>query len=317
MKASAVAVLAHNLGIEAELRRASTVLNEAGVAHVVLKGVPQLRRLGLPLDARAVVDNDLLVRRGCLDRALAALEGAGWARFTQGPSPRQVREGFELLLIGQSAVGGQSFIDLHWGLFPPLLYPANEESLWSHVSFEDSEDRLLGVPDAPLTIVHSAAHYAQHGFGEQRILPVLARAWNLWGSEETVDLARQFGLHHALDYGLRVCGAKGLLERPMPSIHSRRAGRLHRFAPLGRPEYLAGQVDYVGAGTSTLLAGPRRALVSAFALTFPPLNVLAAVYGRPPGAMLYGTYLTRPFRPLRRAIRRLGRPWKLRHRSCP
>lgn len=56
-------VLAHNLALEAELRRTVGALARESIHVIVLKGVPLVRRPYGRLDARPITDNDLLVRR--------------------------------------------------------------------------------------------------------------------------------------------------------------------------------------------------------------------------------------------------------------
>src|SRR5688572_18777940 len=70
--------LLHNMLLEAELVRIAREFREASVDFVVLKGVPLTRRLHERLDARTMVDNDILVHRRDTARAVQCLLGLGY-----------------------------------------------------------------------------------------------------------------------------------------------------------------------------------------------------------------------------------------------
>lgn len=291
-------VTAHNLAMEAELARASQALQDAGVDHVVLKGVTLMRRLGVPISSRRVSDNDFLVRGSDAGRAVAALTTAGWEPTLPAPRGRRRREEKELCLVARRPGVGPSLIDLHWHAVHPLLYALDEGTVWAHTELVDAPGGgTYRVLDGTLTTVALAAHWAQHGMVTNWTLERLAQAWNVWGGPAVLVLARESGLAATLAYGLGVAQRRGLLDRPPPAEPTR-ARLLARWAPHG----LSG-TRHSEYGTDLLtaaLARPVRAAAWSLARAFPPIESLAAIYRRPASAWLYLTYLTRPLRPFRR-----------------
>ncbi|HVA44189.1 MAG TPA: nucleotidyltransferase family protein [Acidimicrobiales bacterium] len=296
---SQAGVVAHNLAIEAELARASQALQDAGVDHVVLKGVTLMRRLGVPISTRRVADNDLLVRGGDVGRAVAALARAGWEPTLPAPRGRRQREEKELCLVARRAGVGLSLVDLHWHAADPLLYGLDEGTVWAHTELVEAPGGgTYRVLDGTLATVALAAHWAQHGMGTDWTLERLAQAWNLWGGPRVLVLARESGLGATLAYGLGVARSRGLLDRPPPPPGPARARLLARWAPQGLSR--TRHSEYGNALLAAALAGPTRATGWSMARAFPPMESLAAIYRRPTSAWLYLTYLTRPLRPLRR-----------------
>lgn len=104
-------VLVQRVAVEAALDRASEVLTASGLAAVVLKGGWLLDDVYGEEDYRVTTDVDLLVRPADYERALAALEDAGWALCTA--SPRQAVLQHPTLPLP---------IDLHRALFPPATF---------------------------------------------------------------------------------------------------------------------------------------------------------------------------------------------------
>ena len=76
---NAYSTAARNLLLADELDRLVRALHQGGVDVVVLKGVPLTQRLFGRLDARPMLDNDLLVRRTDAQQARDVLTGMGYA----------------------------------------------------------------------------------------------------------------------------------------------------------------------------------------------------------------------------------------------
>lgn len=100
--------VARGLQQEAMLRRASAVLNEAGVRHAFYKAA-HLRRLIYPVRAHRPADDvDVLIDAAKLQAARAALLGAGFERFAK---PHPTHE--------ESYRWREGGVDLHWRPFRP------------------------------------------------------------------------------------------------------------------------------------------------------------------------------------------------------
>jgi len=282
-------------------------LDGAAVSFLVLKGLPLARRLGARLDERVIVDNDVLVRRRDVERAADVIESIGY-RPVGGRSLRaHLRNDFQLAYERETAAGARAILDLHWAAFTPALYPVDEELVWAHTEMYEHRDQQYRVFDRPLTLVHLAAHYAQHRFTEPRIVRQLATAWNQWQADidvrDLAELAHHTGQTHALAYAFLVADTNGLLESPPPPPTSSVAPRLHRRFPTGRDDAPPADRDYVGAMAAMQLAPPSRWPRYVASLAFPPVETLAAITGRPAGPALYVEYAVRPVRPLWRMLR--------------
>lgn len=312
---------AHNLLLEVELERISTALRSRGIPVAVLKGVPLAHRLYGRLDARRIVDNDLLVHRHHVARAVAVLRGLGYR--DRGPRlADQLRTDFQHPLVRATAGGGLVRAEVHWHPFDLGLHPLPEDRVWAHmeeVALPGWNGAALTVPDAPLTVVLLAAHYAQDGFARRQTLHDLARAWDLVGRRgdhrrQVAHLAHAARLGPTLDYALGVAQRLGLLATPVPAPGSRRARILLRVAPRGRRVRVEPSADHPGQAQRLLLTSPLPALRLVRDRAFPPRATLAALRGRSRVRWSALHYALRPLRPLwryplarwRAARRRVG-----------
>src|SRR5260221_310233 len=214
MRASAPIVV-RNLLLEEELSRILDAFERASIDLVVLKGIPLALRLFGAIDARAMVDNDLLVRRRDAARALGVLQGLGYASVDCRTLESQLDVDYQFRMV-RPLPGGTVHAELHWNAFLPDLYDVPEADLWIATEIFELGARRLKVFDRLMTVVHLAAHFAQSDLAIQSILNDLARAWNLWyadgACEPVLELARRAGLIHVPGFSLSAAGDLGLLE---------------------------------------------------------------------------------------------------------
>jgi hypothetical protein len=300
---------ARNLLLEAELLSIVSAFAGRRIPAIVLKGIPLTRRLFDRLDGREVADNDVMVRKADCAHAVGALTELGYESIDCRTIERQVDVDFQFRMVRR--LGAESVLaELHWNAFPQDLYPVAEDLLWSRTERFALRGREVLVFDRPLTILHLAAHFAQHCFAEPKILRDLAWAWNRWGhdtdSAELVALARRTRLIHALDYALRSAAALGMLDSAPPQVCSLRASALLRLLPPQRLNRPLEQVPYSRMVLALLLAPVGRIPLWGWKLLFPSLENLAVIHDRPVSRHLYLRYLTRPFRPVARLSRMLG-----------
>ena len=315
MKVPSHAVV-RNLLLEDELGRIVDAFERASIELVVLKGIPLAMRLFGAIDSRAMVDNDLLVRRGDAHRALEALRELGYESIDCRTLESQLDVDYQYRMARKLPASGSVLAELHWNAFVEDLYPVSEAMLWEHSEPFELGARRLRVFDRPMTVVHLAAHFAQSDFAIRSILDDLARAWNLWyasaaETESVVALARRTGLVHVLDFALMAAADLGLLDGEPPNIGSRRARRLRRLLPANRLATPRPEHDYARKLAMAVLAEPARLPRWLLRGMFPPLENLAAISGRPPSRALYVSYLTRPLRFAARAIGQVS--WNARH----
>lgn len=300
------AAIALNLVLEAELPTLVGYLESRGIDVVVLKGVPLALRLFGSIAARTMIDNDLLVRRADAIRAVQLLSATGYESIDCRRVENQLSVDYQYRLVRKLPGGGRLCAELHWSPFSQLLYPVPEEVFWEHTEAFRWNGRSVRVFDRPLTLVHLAAHFAQSDFAIPQILRDVAAAWNLWYAHSTaddaLDLARQTGLIHALDFALRSARDLGFLNTPPPPIGSARASRLRRFLPADRLWTPRPVPDYERWLLALLLVDPRRVPRWLRYAMFPPLENLAAIEGVAVSPGLRCRHLIRPFRALVRAI---------------
>jgi hypothetical protein len=300
--------LARSLLLEAELIRILGALDARGIPAIVLKGIPLTLRLHGRIDARDSFDNDVLVRRHDAREACFAMARAGYKSIDSRTIGRQLDVDFQYRMARPLRSAGRVSAELHWSAFPTDLYPIDEKILWVHSESFDIGRRSIRVFDRPLTVLHLAAHFAQHLFAVRSILDDVAVSWNRWGAtidrDELLALARAAGLTAVLDFALCAAADLGILTTPTPGMRSRSAERLRRLLPTKRLFTPRPDVDHARMLLALLLANPKRIPRWARNLLFPPLENMSVIVGRPISPALYLSYLTRPFRPVARFLGR-------------
>jgi hypothetical protein len=292
--------------LEAELLCIARRLKAIGVDFIVLKGVPLTRRLHARLDARSMVDNDILVKRPDVPRAIQALQELGYEQGEFHTVEGDLRSSFQSALSKPTPGGGNVWVELHWSAFPPRMFPVSEELEWARVvPFELKSERLL-VFDPAMTLVHLASHFAQHECTHPRILEDIAAAWNRWHAQidpsDLMTLATLTGVRPTLAYALRAARTLGWLTVAPPAVASRRAPVLERL--LSAPKLLEPQASqYARILFTALLLPPVRVPGWLLQHVLPPIETLAAVHEVRISPWLYLRYASRPFRGLRRLWR--------------
>jgi putative nucleotidyltransferase-like protein len=296
-------LIAQNLLLFSELKRIEQALRRSGIDSIVLKGLPLTLRLFGRLDGREMIDNDVLVHRRDVPRAVEALIDIGYANMPFCTVEPQLPINFSYALVLKE--GGPT-AELHWNIVHPLLFDLPEEMVWGHTETFELRDLPVRVLDKPLTLLHLAAHFHQHCFSKPSILRDLGRAWNLWHAEvsgsELLGLARQAGLSHVVDHAFSCADRLGMLESSPPAIASRRTALVHRLLPAEEIRAPRPKHDYWRAMLALLLVAPRKVPGWIRAQVFPPIEKLAEVHQRPVSPGLYFRYFTRPFRPLARML---------------
>jgi hypothetical protein len=300
---------ARNLLLTSELLNIARGFDAAGVEFIVLKGVPLTYRIFGHLDARRILDNDILVRPGDVHRAFAALRDCGYEPLIPGLVLRkELRRTNQHEMVLRPPAGGLAHAELHWAAFYPDFSDVPEEIEWGHTEPFRLNGVTLKVFDRPLTLLHLAAHFAQHAFSEGWILRDVAAAWNTWHREidrdELLRLARDTGTEHVLEFALRAAEDLDLLVAPAPRTCSRRATLLRRLLPTRRLFEARPNPDHRRRMLVFLLTGLRRVPRSLVCGMFPTIEHMSAIYDRPITGWLYLRYATRPFRALRRALRK-------------
>lgn len=296
---------ARALRLELELWRIGSALSMAGIDWVSMKGPVLARRLGVELHCRGwTIDNDLLVRRRDVKRALRVLRVLGYAPRPFLELESQLKVDFEAEMWREQG-GVWLWVDVHWAPFPRSLYAADEELVWRHTELIEISGQQVRVFDPALTIVHVASHFVQHRASDLRILNDLARAWNRW--QEDVDrtsfrdLAQSFRLEHVVAYSLHIAADRGLLDTP-PPFDTRRAQWLRRIVSARSVVVQRTRDEYLRRIAMLVVAPPERAPRWLWNMVVPPIDVMAAIYERPVTPALYLRYFTRIFRPFGRRM---------------
>jgi putative nucleotidyltransferase-like protein len=190
-----------NLLLLARLEQALDVLLAAGIRPVALKGVDTLHRFYASFDERTLDDVDLLVSPEDRDRAIAALEAAGWKGPDEPERTHWFRSSFELPLRSPGPV--EVNFDLHWSLGQARRYEIPAAALISRAVPTTIAGRPALRLDDHDAVAHLLLHHLQHYF-DRRLKWVL----------EIGRLAKEPGFswprvrERALEWGGR--GAAGL-----------------------------------------------------------------------------------------------------------
>lgn len=283
--------LANNLKVKAELLEVSRAFEARGIEHVVLKGVPLVLRLYQQLDARWIGDNDLLIRGDSQAAAIETLLGLGYLP-KRDPVVGLSYDGRATFKRGSEQ--SPAIVDLHVQAFDPLLFTVPAELVWEHVEQMDVGGHAVRVLDCELTVLHQAAHCAQHAMMEPRTLRDFSRAWNDWGGsldpEQLERTAAALGVRDAFMFGLWVAQDLGMLRRSPPSWSAPRAERLRRVLSTRRLFQPAQEMPYLRmAAMGMLLTGAQQRHFLRMYL-FPPRAKLNAIYK---GIPLWGRYAIR------------------------
>lgn len=188
--------------------RLATVFSEAGVPHVVYKGVATSLATGTSWAQRMIADVDVLVDPRDLDQAEATLARLGLVR---GPAYRH-RDALTVWAnceVGWSGLGVP--IDLHWRIdSEPGLFdiPASE------VIAAGGTVELNGTQIPVMNPAHATIACAVHGTRDLwlrwRSLLDLMRLLEITDLDEVRQLAARLGAARSLDIGLAACYLAGV-----------------------------------------------------------------------------------------------------------
>jgi hypothetical protein len=289
--------LSNNLRVKAQLLEVSRAFAARGIEHGVLKGVPLVLRLYQRLDARWIGDNDLLIPEGAERASIEALQALGY-QPKRDPWVGLQHDGRATF---KRPDGPDAIVDLHVDAFGSLLFRVPRALPWQHLEQIDVGGHTVQVFDREWTLLHLAAHCAQHAMMEPRILRDLARAWNDWGGEIELErvarVAREHGLIDALMFALWVAQDLGMLVRPPPDWSAPRATRLRRMLSTRRLLRPTQGMPYLRMASMGLLVAPAQRVHLLRTYLFPP----AAKLGESPKSIrLWGRYAVRLVRPLLR-----------------
>jgi len=292
--------VAQALALEAELARVCRSLSAASIPVIVLKGVPLARRLHGRLGLRKSVDNDLLVREADVVVTVNVLRGLGY-RDLDSRSLSASRSFTFQHPMGYSGPAGRLFVEVHWNAFTPDLFAVPASLQWSRTEAFVVREAPVVVFDRAMTLVHLAAHAAQHYLTEPRILRDISEAWALWHNElamgDLVALADRTQTREVLAWALRASGAApGALETP----------RTRWFAAMARPSWLSHPTParlYCGMILALLMVRPSRLPRALLRGVFPPAAQMDLIYPGTAPRRRWLRYAGRPFRPLARVLR--------------
>ncbi len=199
--------------LEADLTAALGALAGAGVPGALLKGPFLGERLYGEAALRPSADLDLLVAAADLDRALAALGGAGW-RLHGGPSAGWRRRHHHHLVLERPGATG---VELHFRAVTGFGGALPAEDLLARAAPAEFRGRPLLRLAPEDEVLHLAVHAAGHGLGRLVwLLDVKAflAAHPGLGWEAVTGRARAAGLRRATAFAL---AAVADLGAPVPA----------------------------------------------------------------------------------------------------
>jgi hypothetical protein len=148
-----------NLHLLALAEGALEALLREGIVPIALKGLDQIHRYGIEFGARAMVDMDLLLRPDELQRAVGALQGAGWS--PTGEERRSHWQPYHLAMMSDGPV--RIFLELHWNLVQPGRYRLMPAELFERaLPVEVCGRELLGLEPhdhAAYLLLHHVSHH--------------------------------------------------------------------------------------------------------------------------------------------------------------
>lgn len=159
--------LRHNTRTLRELARALDTLHREGIPTLLLKGAALGIAVYGNVGLRPMGDIDLLVRREDAARALALLEGLGYASSGAETRPGATLAYENEVALRHTAKPDLAPVELHWGLLDSPHYQSALDMPWfwetaQPIAFEGVSTLILG-PEAQL--LHLCAHLMLHHAG--------------------------------------------------------------------------------------------------------------------------------------------------------
>jgi hypothetical protein len=274
---SAALVVARNLVVDLDLRRAVNALRDASIRVMALKGPALARTVYAEPGLRPYDDIDLCVQGADLDRVAAVLDGAGFGEIARSRKSAVTSRDF----VANTTL---TLVEVHGDLLEIGLPPRCEADRWRRAS---AIRGLAGVemlaPEDQL--VHLSFHAHKHGFNRLiwlKDIDLVVRAagagldWDLVQSASTREELRS-SVWLALDFAGTMLGTpvpQAVLRSLEPAAATR---ALYRFAwPPANVRVLRGHmrrraVQFVtseswrGMLTSAVFMGRRRERIRLFA----------------------------------------------------
>jgi hypothetical protein len=178
----------HNLRLETELIRISSVLDHAGIPHLTFKG-PVLARYAFgDLGLREFNDFDLLTSEKDILRIMEVMSNAGYQPIvTLNGIQRKKLQHFEKEITYLRPESGQRRFeaDVHWMLLRPALkVPLTFEMLWKHAREVNLGDRKCHTLDETYTFIatciHNGGNEVWHNLKQVADLHAVMRRWSPW-----------------------------------------------------------------------------------------------------------------------------------------
>ena len=202
-----------------DTRRAIRVLDGAGIATMLLKGVHLARYVYAEPALRSMADLDLMVPRDRLVEAEALLLAQGY-----GPIPRPDPVEFcrRSNHLAKLIKPGEQVIELHWAIERPTSpFTIDPRALWSRaraVTFEGCHAWVLAPED---TLLHLALHTSfHHGFDRSALKALVDLQQVVAQSADGIDWTSLVGRANAWGAGGFVFAtfrvASDLLRVPIP-----------------------------------------------------------------------------------------------------
>lgn len=214
-----------------ELGRVLSVLSDAGVESMPVKGVVLDELVYGPRAPRTFDDLDVLVRRPDLPRARAALAELGY-HGRRVPRFEEVDHRFHDLQLFRPVDGSEQCLEIHWDLWPASRFDSIVDDLWRRATparVAGVETRVMSEED---TILHLAIHRTSSALRLRFVCDVAEivrqRHRELdWTALE--ERARRIGGTVALHMMLRL--SRDLLGAPVPAevVGRTRPGRARRW----------------------------------------------------------------------------------------
>jgi len=266
----------------------------AGIATLVLKGLPLAHELFPSPDLRPPGDLDLLVRCQDRDRALAALKTAGFV-LPAGSFPLRFywRHHFHVTLVRPGFEGLP--VELHWDTQPPFSMsriPADD--FWAECRVVPAGSRAVQVPRRETHVLYLAQHLGRHlldAGDETAADPVAAlldpavRGRLVWLADLWLLLSRPDALDMSLVHRLAArWGVTGDLDRVRAHLDRIATIAAAGTDPLADPTAAEPDRESPGGWTrraAALLPGLGRTSAS---LQFRPVQAIAALRYAFPGS---------------------------------
>jgi Uncharacterised nucleotidyltransferase len=228
------AALAYNLYLKSDLVRVAQAFEVQRIPWLLLKGISLADSLYGGIAHRAMVDNDIVVRRCDVPRAHEELRRLGFVDREANCLELNLAADFQHPMHFDHP-DVQTGLELHWHVHPHELFFSDVNEYFERAVSKQTGECTYQTLCPNDRFLHLVTHWVQHGLNKPAILQDLERSWNAQAATQTrvaeplnlplvIQRAQNMGAFPALCLALLLLESRERLTVAVPAmLRNRRA----------------------------------------------------------------------------------------------